>query len=329
MSLILLVLIFLTFLLIKPILISIIIGFLLAFIFSPVYNFNKKYIKNRDLNATIITIVLILVIVIPLWFVTPLVLNQSLKLYSVSQNIDLVTPLRGLFPSLFTSDGFSSEIGSVLESFVSNATSSIANSISQFVLSLPILLLNLLVILFVFYFALRDRDKLVEYIKSVLPFPKSTEDKLFNATRDITKAVLYGQVVIGLLQGIIIGVGFFIFGVPNAIIFTLLAVVAGIFPIIGTMIIWGPIAVYLFLIGSTVPAIGVIIFGIISSNVDNFLRPLFVSRRTNVHSSIVLVGMIGGLFLFGIVGIVIGPLIMSYLLIVLELFKNKKDSSIL
>lgn len=141
--------------------------------------------------------------------------------------------------------------------------------------------------------------------------------------KSITASVIYGQVIIGVLQGIIVGIGFFIFGVPNALLLTMLASLAGIFPIIGTGIIWIPVVIYLLIEGSTFTTIGVLIFGIISSSVDNFLRPIIVAKRTDIHTSILMIGMIGGLFLFGVLGFILGPLILSYLLILLELYRNK------
>ena len=97
-----------------------------------------------------------------------------------------------------------------------------------------------------------------------------------------------------------------------------------IFPIIGTALIWIPVAIYLFVAGNPVSALGVVIFGLLSSLVENFYKPIFISRRTKLNSSIILIGMIGGLFLFGILGIILGPLILAYLLIILEIYRNKK-----
>ena len=84
-------------------------------------------------------------------------------------------------------------------------------------------------------------------MKSLLPFSKEVEKKIFDYSKGITSSVLYGQVIIGILQGIAAGLGFFIFGVPKALFLTLLAMMAGIFPIIGTTIIWLPVAIYLFI----------------------------------------------------------------------------------
>jgi predicted PurR-regulated permease PerM len=137
-------------------------------------------------------------------------------------------------------------------------------------------------------------------------------------------SILYGQIVLGIVQGIIAGLGFFIFRVPNSFILTLLAILAGVFPIIGTSIVWIPVMIYLLIAGNTFSAFGVAIFGISSSIIENLFKPIWISRLTKVNSSIILIGMIGGLLMFGILGVILGPLILSYLLIVLEIYRNKK-----
>lgn len=327
-TIILVVLIVLSFFLLKPILLSIIIGFILAFIFTPIYNWLYKVVKSKNLAATLICFFLILLIVLPLWFLTPIVVDQSIKIYLASQQMDFVTPIKSIFPSLFASEEFSVEIGSIIHSFITKLTSSLMTSLSSLILHFPTLFLQSLVVFFTFFFVLRDREQLLSYIKSLLPFSKDVEKKLFELSKAITSSVIYGQVIIGILQGLLIGIGFFIFRVPNALFLTLLASLAGIFPIIGTMIIWLPVLIYLLIAGNTLAAIGILAFGIISSNIDNLLRPIFVSRRTMMHPALILIGMIGGLFLFGILGFILGPLILAYLLIILEIYRNKKVSGI-
>jgi predicted PurR-regulated permease PerM len=323
-TILLIALIVLSFFLLKPILLSIIFGLILAFVFTPVYNWLYKIIKSKNISATIICLLLILLIVLPLWFLTPIVIDQSIKIYLASQQMDFVTPLKNIFPSLFASEGFSAEIGSIMHSFVTKVTNSLMNSLSKLILNFPTLFLQSLVVFFTFFFALRDKEQLLSYIKSLLPFSRDIEKKLFKSSKAITSSVIYGQIVIGIIQGLLVGLGFFIFRVPNSLLLTLLACLAGVFPIIGTAIIWVPVAIYLLLAGNTFPAIGVIIFGLISSSLDNFIRPIFVSKRTQMHSSLVLIGMIGGLFLFGVLGLILGPLILAYLLIIVEIYRNKK-----
>jgi predicted PurR-regulated permease PerM len=322
------VLIVLSFFLLKPILLSIIVGIILAFIFNPVYNWIFKITKLQNLSAGLICVLLILLIFLPLWFFTPIFIEQSFEVYLASQQMDFVTPLKNIFPSLFASEEFSAEIGSVLYSFVTKMTNSLVNLLSQLILNFPTIFLQLIVTFFTFFFVLRDKDIIVSYLQSILPFSKDIEKKLFESSKGITSSVIYGQVIIGMIQGLIVGLGLFIFNIPNALFLTLLASLAGIFPIIGTTIVWLPIVIYLFIKGSTFSAIGITMFGITSNVIDNVIRPAFVSKKTRMHPLLVLIGMIGGLFLFGILGFIIGPLIIAYVLIILEIYRLKKTSGI-
>jgi len=322
-TIILIVLIILSFFILKPILLSIIFGLLLAFIFSPIYRFLYKKIKSKNLSASIMLILLLLIIFIPLWFLTPVLIEQSFKIFQTTLQIDFVTPLKNLFPKFFASEQFSTQISSVVSSFTIKTANSVTNAFTDILLNLPAISLHILVVLFTFYFTLRDGERVADYVKSLLPFPKEVEDKLFHYSSEITKSVLYGQIVIGILQGLIAGIGFFIFGVPNALLLTLLATLAGLFPIIGTAIVWVPVFIFMLIAGNNLSAWGVFAFGMTSSWIDNIIRPLFVSKMTKLHSGIVLISMIGGLFFFGILGFVIGPLVIAYLLVILELYRKK------
>ena len=322
-------LVLLAFLVLKPVFISIIVGLILAFIFTPVYDLINKYIKSGNISAGIIVLLLLVIIILPIWFLTPIILKQSFALFQAAQQIDFVSPLQSVFPSLFASEQFSSEVGSILSSFISKIANSLVNSIAQIILDFPTIALQLTVVFFTFFFALRDKELAIDYVKSILPFSKEVEKKLFDHSKLITSAVLYGHVVVGLIQGIVIGIGFFIFRVLNALILSILASLAGILPIVGTVIIWLPVAIYLFVGGNTVPAWGVVIFGLLSSNIDNFLRPIIVSRRARIHTGILLVSTIGGIFFFGVLGFILGPLIISYLLIILEIYRGKPTPGII
>lgn len=323
------VLIVLAFFLLKPILLSIIVGLILAFVFTPVYNWMHKYIKSKNICSLLICLLLILLIVLPIWFLTPIFINQSIKFYLAAQQIDFITPIQNLFPSLFASEEFSAEIGSAIQSFATKATNSLINLFSQIILNFPNLFLQFMVAFFTFFFVLKDKEKLISYLQSLSPFSKEVEKKLFKSSSEITSSVLYGQILIGMLQGFFAGLGFFIFGVPNALLLTLFATIAGIIPIVGPAVIWVPVAIYLLVSGNTFSSLGLVVFGLFSSTIDNFLRPMFVSRRTTMHPALILIGMIGGFLLFGILGFILGPLIIAYLLIVLEIYRNKRVPGIL
>jgi len=324
MSAILLVsLIILSVLILNSVLISIIIAFLLAFIFAPVYTWLDKKIKSPNISAGLIILVLLIIIILPIWFLMPLLLEQSYDIFQKTAGIDFITPLKSIFPPLFASERFSAEVGSIISSFTTNTANSLVNSLAGVILDFPTIMLHLVVIFFTFFFLLRDKEIIVSYIKSLLPFSKEVEEKIFEYSRSVTASVLYGEFVVGMLQGLILAVGLFIFQIPNTLFFSLIALFLGVLPIVGTAILWVPIAIYLFATNNPIAAWGIVIFGLLSSSIDNILRPLIVEKRTKIHSAIVLVAMIGGLFFFGIIGFVLGPLIISYLLILLEIYRGK------
>lgn len=322
-------LIILAYLLLKPILMSIILAIVLAFIFTPVHKRLVKRVKYDWLSVTLITAFLVLIIVVPIWIFAPLLLKEVLHIYSASQNIDLTTPLKTLFPSLFSNQQISSTLLSSIYSFITNLANGATKAITNFILSFPTLLLQFLVVLFTFFFVLRDGKIFVSYIQSLLPFSKDVEKKLFKSSRDITISILYGQVVIGIFEGILAGISFFIFGLNNALFLMILAILAGIFPIIGTGVIWIPVTIYLLFAGHLWSAIGILLFGIVGVFIENALKPTFVSKRTNMHSGVILLGMVGGIFAFGLMGIILGPLILAYLLIVLEIYRDKRTPGFL
>lgn len=317
-------LIVLSFFLLKPILMSIILGLFLAFIFSPVQDRLVKIVKSENLSVSIICTALLILIIVPFWFLIPTFIDQSINTYRSVQQMDFVTPLKTVFPSLFTSNDFSNEVGSIIHSYVTNFANSLMNSFSNMLLNFPKLFLQFTVIIFTFFFVLRDKDTLIAYIKSILPFPAEIEKKLFENTKGITSSVIYGEVVVGFIQGVISGVGFFIFGVSNALVLGLLAILAGVLPIVGPAVIWVPVTIYLLVAGNNFAAIGVAVFGLISQTFETVVKPLVISKRSSISAPIILIGMVGGLFLFGILGLILGPLILAYLLIILEIYRDKR-----
>ncbi|MEX0921013.1 MAG: AI-2E family transporter [Candidatus Pacearchaeota archaeon] len=319
----------LSFLILKPIMVSIILALILVFLFSPVYDWLYKKIGSKNLAVSLILVFLFAIIVLPIWFLTPIILTQTLDIFKLVHGIDYISAFQSVFPNIFSSEQISAEVSYAISSITTNTIDKVISSLTQIIINFPVILLQMAVVFFTFFFVLKEKESVVEYLKSILPFSKKIEKKLFKYTHGITSSILYGQFIVGIIQGIILGIGLFIFGVPSALLITVIAVFAGILPVIGTFIVWIPVVAVLFINGNMLPAWGMLIFGLISSNIDNFLRPLIVARRTEIHMAIVLVSMIGGLFFFGILGIILGPLVISYLLIFLELYRGKTKSKVI
>lgn len=314
-------------LIIKPVIFSIIFGILLAYIFYPIYRRVLNNFKNENLSALIVCFVLLLIVLIPTILILSSLINQVVNIYVSLQNTSPLDIFKEAVPSFLISPETSTNLAGSLNSFISKIISYIINVFSKFILNLPVMLLQLFVVIFVFFFSLRDGEKAINYLKSLSPLSKEIENKFFMQFKGITNSVLLGQIVVGIIQGLVAGIGYFIFGVPYALALTLLTMLAGIIPLIGPWLVWVPIDIYLFLVGRTGAGFGLLIYGfIVISWLDTLIRPIIVSRRTEINSAIVIIGMIGGLFVFGVLGLILGPLILGYVLLVLEIYRKKKTS---
>ena len=307
----------------KPVAIAIFSGILLAYIFSPLYRWLLSKIKNENLSAFLIGIGLLLLILGVTILIFSSLISQAIDLYLGLQGVDLTNMVRNIVPSFFPTE-FSTTLASSLSTFLSTFLANSLSRFSNFILELPIFLLQLFVIIFIFFFSLRDGEKAVEYINSLSPLKKEIQEKFFKQFKYITNSVLVGQIIIGIVQGVVAGIGYWIFGVENALILTALTMLVGVIPLIGPWLIWVPVDIYLFAAGRSGAGIGLLIYGLlIVSWLDAFIRPIIVSRKTQINSAIVIIGMIGGLFTFGILGLIIGPLVLAYILLVIELYRKK------
>lgn len=326
------ILVLLTFLILRPILISSLFALILSFIFHPVYRKLHRLTKSKNLSAALICFVLLTIVIVPLILMIPLLVRQSFSIYSYIQSEDFLKPISEFIQTLFPAEEVSRNLIISLNNSTSYLTNYFLEQVAGILMNSPVILLHLVIILFVFFFGLRDGDKLVAYIQSLSPLSKESEKKVFQQFKDITHSVIYGQIVIGIVQGILTGVALFIFGIPNALVLTLIAVFMGILPIIGPFLVWVPVSIYLVAIGRPTSGFIFFIYGFfVPSGIDNILRPVIVGRKTKINSGIILVSMIGGLFVFGVLGLIIGPLVIAYLLLILESYrktKNKKYTEI-
>jgi len=131
-------------------------------------------------------------------------------------------------------------------------------------------------------------------------------------------------------QGLIAGIGYFVLGIPKALLLTIVTMIVGIIPVIGPWLVWIPVDIYLFVQGNTALAIGLLIYGLFVINwVDILLRPQIVASKAEMNSAIALIGTIGGIYAFGVIGILLGPLILAYLILLIEIYRDKEAESII
>ncbi|OIO41756.1 hypothetical protein AUJ62_01970 [Candidatus Pacearchaeota archaeon CG1_02_32_21] len=326
------ILIVFTFLIIKPIFFSIILGLILAYIFNPIDKRLIKLIKNGTISACITSLIVVALLGLFIWFVVPILVTQIFNTYNMVIGMDAVGVLKKAIPILFTSDQITANFAAAYSTFVSTTTQTTLERFTAFVIDLPNLLLKLAVVALVFFYGLRDGSKLIKVLEDTLPFNKSLTARFIKKSKDVTFSVIYGRIIIGIITGLLSGISFYIAGVPNSTLLTFIAILAGVIPIVGPWIVWIPVVAGLFISGQTLPAILLLLYnGLFVSFFDNITHPIFVSRQSQLPTSFTLIGMVGGLLVFGIFGVIVGPLVVAYLATLFEIYfehnasKQKKE----
>lgn len=311
------------FFLVKPLIVSIIAGLILAYICYPLHKILKNQVRSSVLSASIVSVLLLLVVIIPLWFMIPMLIKQIFNIVSALQSVNFISIVNTVFPS--APQEVAAQISLSINSFISKASESVLGFLADSLLELPTVALHLVIIAFVFFFTLKDSVKLKEFVSGLSPFNKNKEGFLIRQFKDITNSIIYGNIAVGLVQGVFAGLGFFLFGVNNAIALTVMAIFFAMIPLVGPAVIWLPVNIYLFTSSNPAVAIAYLVYNLaVVSTVDNVVRSYVVSRSSKVSPAIVTIGIVGGVFLFGILGIVIGPLLLVYFIMFLKAYREKK-----
>ncbi len=184
--------------------------------------------------------------------------------------------------------------------------------------------INLVLMLYVAFFMLRDGPKLVETLMQALPLGDKNERLLFAKFAEVTRATVKGNLIVAVVQGALGGLIFWLLGIPGALLWAVVMMIFSLLPVVGASLIWGPVAIYLFALGEWQQGLILTIFGAgVIGLVDNVLRPILVGRDTKLPDYLVLLSTLGGFMLFGINGFVIGPLIAALFIAFWQIFMRE------
>ncbi|MBS3072934.1 AI-2E family transporter [Candidatus Pacearchaeota archaeon] len=327
-----LILIAFTFLIIKPIFFSIILGLILAYIFNPIDKRLIKVVRSGTVSACITSLIVVALLGLFTWFVVPILVTQIFNSYNMIIDLDVTTFLKKTVPILFSSDQITANFAATYSTFISTTTQTTLERFTSLIIDFPRLLLKLAVTALVFFYGLRDGGKLIRVLEETMPFNKSLTSRFIKKSKDVTFSVVYGRIIIGIITGLLSGISFYLAGVPNSTLLTFIAILAGVIPIVGPWIVWIPVVASLFISGQTLPAVLLLLYnGLFVSFFDNITHPIFISRQSNLPTSFTLIGMVGGLLVFGIFGVIVGPLVVAYLVTLFEIYleynvsKQKKE----
>lgn len=191
------------------------------------------------------------------------------------------------------------------------------DSVSSFII-------NSLVLVFVLYFMLIGGERMEKYLFSLLPFDDNNKKSVIHSVKMMVTSNAIGIPLLAIIQGVVATIGYIIFDAPSPILFGFLTCFATIIPLIGTSLIWFPLAVYLALTGDWFNAIGLAIYAlIVISNSDNLIRFILQKKMADTHPLITVFGVIIGLTLFGFWGVIFGPLLLSVFILCIDIFKRE------
>lgn len=307
------------FLMFRPFLTFLILGGIIVVAFYPVNTWLRRHIKNSIASSLIMTFIILLLIVIPSFFLVSALADEASAAYSSFLRADFDE----LSASLSEYLGIDVDLSEQILPLTRTIRDYITGSIFQLLSSLTELLAKLFLMFFLIYYGFKEGDKLVRGFMSLLPISKKHKEALKDETNRVLYGVLYGQILISIIQGVVGGIGFWVFGVPNPVLWGFIMGVLAFIPLLGPFLVWLPASIILFATGDTFNAVGLFLYGaLLTSNIDNILRPRIISGKAKMHPLLVLVGILGGISLFGFIGMLIGPVVLAICILIVKFFNK-------
>ena len=316
-----------------PFISVIILAIVVTGVFVPVYKLlNRKF--NSTIASLLTCILIFFVLFLPLSFFVGILTNEAWDLYLTAKGALQSKPIMELleksdifekiniflakFKIEITGEQLNrgiAEIGRVVGLFLYEQARSITTNVFKFIV-------NFFFMLLIIFYLLIDSHRLVTFIVKLSPLPEDQDQKLIQKFKDIAAAILLGNGLGGLIQGTLGGIVFAIFGLKSPFLWGAIMALLAFLPILGIGGVFVPAAIFLFLKGRIGAGIFFLIFYIIlSSGIEYYFKPKLVGQRVRMHTLIVFLSIIGGLKLFGILGIIYGPLVVTAFLTLAEIYQ--------
>ncbi len=306
---------------------------LLSAVVVPVHRYLCKKLHGRKvLSAAITVLAVILLILVPSLILITMVVSQAITIgqsvtpwiQSFIEQPTILSNYLSELPFYDQIDPYRDVILHKAGKMVGTISSFLVSSLSAFTRVTIDAIFAIIIMLYVMFYFLNMGDILLERILYLLPLDDKSERQLLQRFTSVTKATLKGVVVVGILQGTICGIAFAITGIQGAVFWGTVMAVTSIIPAFGTALVWGPALLIMLLAGQLAnAAILVLMCGLFAGNLDNIIRPRLVGKDTEMHDLFVLFGTLGGISMFGLPGIIIGPIITALFITVWEIYGEK------
>ena len=299
----------------------------LAITFHPLHAYLVRKTGRKTLSAGLSSALVVVAFVIPLLFIAGLAVNQILavgdslqRTFTDEGGINTTTPLGQAYDWLTRRLGLDS---AAIALWVRQHVSELARPVAQYTVAIATsvtgAILAFVFIIFAMFLLFRDGERIVARFPDLLPFERSRSEALLVRIRDVIYGGVYGVVVIALIQGALCGAMFSVLGIPSAALWGAVTVMTSVMPVVGAAAVWVPGTLYLVVTGHWALAIVLAVWGTaVISGVDNFLRPRLVGGRVGLSELVTFFALLGGLQVFGILGIVLGPVLFAIVAAVVE-----------
>lgn len=329
-------LVLLSFFVLKPFLTSILMGALLAYMTYPMYIYLLSKVKSKTVSGLLVCTLVLLVFLVPGIFLVKTLVQESYVIFLLGKQ-KLATGIFASCENTFCGslEAFANDpsVNFQVQEVLKAVTNWVIEKGSGFLLTVPGIILHLFVIFFTMFYFLRDGKKFSYYLSQFFSSSREKYDHITTRLKEVINGVIFGYLVVAFVQGTLGAFGFFLFGVSSPIFWGVVMALLALLPLIGTGFVWGPISIFMILDGVfknsnslIAQGVGLLIYSaIFVAGVDNLLRPKLMGDRAKVHPVLILLGTFGGLFFFGAVGVILGPLILALTVIMTEVFLEKGE----
>jgi predicted PurR-regulated permease PerM len=296
----------------------------LTAVFYPIHRWLRKKTKVNWVSALLTVLLFIIILCIPLLAIGSVVLAQSENLYNwVVQNGGIDTIISSL-NKVFTRFGIDpAELRESITAVVGNISRGIGTIFSAALTTI----FSLLLVALTMFYLLKDGAHWKQMLVKLSPLSDEGSEVIIRKLVLAANGIIKGYLLIALIQGALMGIGMYIFGVPHAALWGVLAGIASLVPTIGTALVSVPTIIFLAIMDRSGAALGFALWaGVLVGAVDNLLNPIIVGRTIHLHPLLVLFAVLGGMAFMGPVGILIGPLVVSFMYALMSVYKNEMSS---
>jgi predicted PurR-regulated permease PerM len=279
---------------------------------------------SRRLVTIGILVVTVVVLVIPFYALSSLLIDRLIDFAKQPEQImDLLHKLEKAVGFQFTNKANTQQLLQQGAGKVSGWLPKLANSALSFLVIVGLML-------FTMYYMFMQETYFLLGLHRYLPFRGETIEELGESLKNNVNANMLGQMLVAVVQGVLTGLTLVIGGVPDPLFWGVVAFFMAFLPVLGTPLVWGPAGLYQLSQGHTAQGVGILIAGfVVIINVDNLLRIVLAKRMGDIHPLVTLVGLVLGVEIFGIIGLVIGPLLVSYFIVLMEVFRKENKLRVL